>query len=314
MFLEKVLTVAFISGVLGAGMRLAMPILFAALGEVFAERSGVLNIGIEGMMLTGAFCGFIGSYLTDSPWIGLVFAILGAGLLSLLHAFLSISLGADQVISGIAINLLALGLITLLNRAIFGLRLIPVSAANFESIAIPGLSEIPILGPFLFSHHALVYIGLILVPIIYIVLFKTTFGLRVSSVGEDPRGAEAVGVNVGRIRYICVAIGGVLAGIGGITLSLANLSLFKESIVSGRGYIAIAIVMFGGWNPVSVLGAALVFGLVDALQLYIQSLGITQLPSQLLISMPYVVTILFLIIRFGSSPPSALSIPYIKEN
>src|SRR4030042_1044062 len=231
------------------------------------------------MMLTGAFCGFLGSYLTDSPWGGLIFAIIGAGLLTLPLAFLSISLGADQVIMGIAINLLALGLITLLNRAIFGLRLIPLSAANFKQISIPVLSDIPILGAFLFSHHALVYIGLLIVPIIYVILYKTTFGLRVTSLGEDPRGAEAVGVNVSRIRYICVAVGGMLAGIGGVTLSLANLNLFKETIVSGRGYIAIAIVMFGGWNPISVLGAALIFGLVDALQLYIQSLGFSQLPS-----------------------------------
>jgi len=313
MLLDNMFTITFISGVLGAGMRLAMPILYAALGEVFTERSGILNIGIEGMMLVGAFCGFLGSYLYKSAWIGLLFAMIGAGLLSALHAFLSISLGADQVISGLSINLIALGLVTFLNRAIFGLRMIPLSATSFPKITFPFLSDIPILGPFLFSHHALVYIGLILVPVTYIILFKTTFGLRVSSVGEDPRGAEAVGINVQRIRYICVLIGGIFAGIGGVTLSLANLNMFKETIVSGRGYIAIAIVMFARWNPITVLGAALIFGLVDAFQLYIQSLGFSAIPSQLLISLPYIVTILFLIIRVGSSPPSALSIPYVKE-
>jgi general nucleoside transport system permease protein len=313
MFLEKMLTVAFISGILGAGMRLAMPILYAALGEVFTERSGILNIGIEGMMLMGAFCGFLGSFLSNSPWVGMLFAMVGAGLLSLLHAYLSISLGADQVISGLSINLLALGLVTFLNRAIFGLRMIPLTATPFQQITLPVLGEIPVLGSFLFSHHTLVYIGLAVVPIIYIILFKTTFGLRVSAVGEDPRGAEAVGINVVRLRYVCVLIGGMLAGVGGVTLSLANLNLFKESMVSGRGYIAIAIVMFGHWNPISVLGASLIFGLVDAFQLHIQSLGFTALPSQLLISMPYIVTILFLVIRVGSSPPSALSVPYVKE-
>jgi len=293
---------------------LAMPILYGALGEIFTERSGILNIGVEGMMLVGAFFGFLGSYISHSQWVGLLFAVIAAGLLSLLHAYLSISLGADQVISGIAINLLALGLVTFLNRAIFGLLLLPPNAAAFQPITIPVLGNIPILGAFLFSQHALVYIGLILVPLLYIILFKTTFGLRVSSVGEDPRGAEAVGINVGRLRYICVLIGGMFAGIGGVTLSLANLNFFKETIVSGRGYIAVAVVMFGRWNPVSVLGAALVFGIVDAFQLYIQSLGFEAIPSQLLLSLPYIATILFLTLRVGGSSPSALSVPYSKES
>ncbi len=314
MFWERVLTIAFLGGVLGAGMRLATPLLFAALGELFAERSGILNIGIEGMMLFGALCGFLGSYFSDNPWVGLLTAMIGGGLLSLIHAYLSITLGSDQVVSGIAINLLALGLVTFLNRAIFGLPTLPPSAAPFTKIDIPVLSGIPLLGPLLFSHHALVYVALILVPLVYVILFKTTFGLRVSAVGEAPRGAEAVGINVERIRYICVFIGGMLAGAGGATLSLANLNLFKESIVAGRGYIAIAIVMFARWNPVTTLGAALLFGMVDALQLHIQSVGIAAVPPQLLLSLPYIVTVLFLVSRAGASAaPSALCIPYLQK-
>lgn len=311
---ERVLTFAFIGGVLGSGMRLAIPLLLAALGETFTERAGILNIGIEGMMLFGALCGFLGSYFTQNAWVGLLTAMLGAALLSLVHAYLSITLGADQVVSGIAINLLALGLATFINRAIFGIPMLPPKAVPFEQIAIPVLSDIPLLGPLLFDHHALVYLGLVLVPITYVALYKTTFGLRVSAVGEDPRGAEAAGINVAWIRYICVFIGGLLAGAGGVTLSLANLNLFKESIVAGRGYVAIAIVMFARWNPITVLGAALLFGIVDSLQLHIQSFGIEAIPPQLLISLPYIVTILFLVSRTGtSSTPSALCIPYVKE-
>lgn len=311
---ERILTIAFLVSVLGAGVRLATPLLFAALGELFAERSGVLNIGIEGMMLFGALCGFLGSYFTQNAWVGLLTAMLGGGVLSLIHAYLSITLGADQVVSGIAINLLALGLVTFLNRAIFGLPMLPPSATPFTKIEIPVLSTIPFLGPLLFSHHALVYVALLLVPIAYVALFKTTFGLRVLAVGEDPHGAEAVGINVARIRYLCVLIGGMLAGAGGVTLSLANLNLFKESIVAGRGYIAIAIVMFARWNPATTLGAAFLFGVVDALQMHIQSLGVAVVPPQLLLSLPYIATVLFLISRTGAmAAPAALCVPYVKE-
>ncbi len=315
MFWEQMLTVAFLGSVLGAGVRLAAPLLFAALGELFAERSGVLNIGIEGMMLFGALCGFLGSYFSRNAWIGLLTAMIGGGLLSLIHAYLSITMGADQVVSGISINLLAQGLVTFLNRAIFGLPMLPPSAVPFTKIEIPLLSKIPLLGPLLFSHHALVYVALALVPIVYVTLFRTTFGLRVSAVGEDPRGAEAVGIDIARTRYICVILGGMLSGIGGVTLSLANLNLFKESIVAGRGYIAIAIVMFARWNPVTTLGAAFLFGIVDALQMHIQSLGIALVPPQLLLSLPYIATVLFLVSRAGaSSAPSALCVPYVKEH
>jgi len=314
MFWEKVLTEAFVLGLLAAGVRLATPLLLAALGEIFAERSGILNIGVDGMMLIGALCGFLGSYYTGVPCIGALTGMLGAGMISLIHAYLSVSLATDQVVSGLAINLLCLGLATFLNRGIFGMPLLPPQAASFPPIAIPLLSEIPYIGPALFNHHALVYLALLLVPISYVVLFKTTFGLRISAVGEDPRAAEAVGVNVRRVRYACVFIGGMLAGMGGATLSLAQLSFFKESIVAGRGFIAIAVVMLGRWNPLGALIAALIFGIADAFQLHLQAVGVTTVPSQLLLSLPYLVTIVALLIRVGRPVlPAALGIPYTKE-
>ncbi len=312
---ERILTIAFFSGLLGAGVRLAVPVLIAALGETFAERAGVLNIGIEGMMLIGALSGFVGSYYTGSAWLGLLTGMLGAGLFSLIHAYLAITLGADQVVSGIAINLLALGLATFLNRAIFGLPMLPPSATPFRAVTIPVLSDMPLLGPLLFNHHMLVYVGLLLVPLTAVVLFKTTFGLRISAAGEDPRGAEAAGINVARIRYLSVFIGGLLAGMGGVCLSLANLNMFKESIIAGRGYIAIAVVMFARWNPWRALVAALLFGMTDAFQLYLQSLGVRAVPPQLLVSLPYLATILVLLGRFGrGSMPKALAVPYLKES
>jgi simple sugar transport system permease protein len=314
MFWEKVLTEAFILGLLAAGIRLATPLLLAALGEIFAERAGILNIGVDGMMLIGALCGFLGSYYSGSPWVGALTAMLGAGLISLIHAYLSISLAADQVVSGIAVNLLSLGLATFLNRGIFGLPLLPPKANSFSPVGLPLLSQIPFLGPIFFNHHALVYTAILLVPICYIVLFKTTWGLRITAVGEDPRAAEAVGIDVSRVRYGAVFVGGLLAGLAGATLSLAQLSFFKESIVAGRGYIAIAVVMFGRWNPLGALAAALIFGIADAFQLHLQAVGVTAIPSQLLLSLPYLVTILALLSRIGKTMlPKALAIPYVRE-
>jgi simple sugar transport system permease protein len=311
---SELLTIAFASSLASATVRLAAPLLLAAIGEVFAERSGILNVGVEGMMLIGALTGFLGSFLTRNPWGGLLAAMIGSGLIALLHGFLSITLHCDQVVSGIGINLLALGLTTFANRALFGIRTVPPSAVAFREISLPLLSDVPIIGPLLFSHHALVYLGLLVVPVSHFVLFRTMFGLNVSAVGEKPSGAEAAGVDVAKVRYVCVLIGGLLAGAAGAALSLAQLNLFKESMVAGRGYIAIAVVMFGRWRPVGALGAALLFGLADALQLRLQAMGLVVLPSQLLLSLPYLATILALVGRAGGAvTPSALAVPYTKE-
>ncbi len=312
---EKVLTEAFIVGLLATGVRLATPLLLAALGEIFAERSGILNISVDGMMLIGALCAFLGSYYSGSPWIGVLTGMLGAGVISLVHAFLSITVAADQVVSGIALNLLSLGLATFFNRGIFGLPLLPPKAAAFTTVAVPLLGSIPFIGPILFNHHGLVYLAFLLVPISSIILYKTTFGLRITAVGENPRAAEAVGINVARVRYISVAVGGLLAGVAGATLSLAQLNFFKESIVAGRGFISIAVVMFGRWNPLGALAAALIFGIADAFQLHLQAVGGAFVPAQVLLSLPYLVTILALLIRIGRPAlPKALAIPYAKEN
>jgi general nucleoside transport system permease protein len=311
---DKVLTGGFLVALLAAGVRLATPLLLAALGEIFAERAGVLNVGLEGMMLVGALFAFIGSFYTHSPWLGLLCGMMAAGLVSLLHAYLSITVAADQVVSGLGINLLSLGLVTFVYRALFGVTSLPPTAQRFHETAIPGLSRLPVLGDILFRHHALVYLSLVLVPIAFVVLFRTTFGLRVVAVGEDPGTADAVGIGVCRMRYACVIVGGLLAGMAGSSLSLGQLNLFRETMVAGRGYIAIAVVMLGHWNPFGALAAALLFGVVDSLQLRLQAVGIGSLPPQALLALPYLVTVLVLASRAGRAvAPRALSVPYVKQ-
>lgn len=311
---QKLVSQAFIITVLAMSIRLAIPLLVAAVGEVFAERAGILNVGIEGMMLMGALGGFLGSYLTNSAWLGLLIGMLAAGLISLIHAYLSITLGTDQVISGIAINLLCIGLSTFLNRAVFGIQTIPPKAPSFSTMVPRGLEGIPVIGPILFSHNILTYLGVFLTLVAYVVLFKTVLGLKITATGEDPRAAEAVGVNVFLLRYVAVVIGGLMAGLAGVTLSLGQLNFFKEGMIAGRGFIALAVVMIGRWNPLGLIAAALLFGLADAFQLNLQALGFRGIPSEALLALPYVLTIIAVLSRLGrSGAPKALCIPYTRE-
>ena len=274
----------------------------------------MLNIGVEGLMLMGALVGFLGSYYTHSPWIGLIAGMLGAAIIGMLFAFLTISLGADQVVAGIAINILCVGLAVFINRAVFGIYTMPPKAAAFPTIALPVLSKIPIVGPVLFQHYVPVWIGFLLVPLAWVVLFRTTYGLRVTAVGENPRASDTAGVHVHLVRYSCVLIGALLAGYAGAILALGQLNLFKETMVAGRGFIAVAVVILGRWNPVGALGAALVFGFADALQLRLQALGFNLIPSQLLVTLPYLVTLIVVIVGMGKAMmPKALCVPYLRR-
>lgn len=312
MILEGILSASFFVGLLASSVRLATPLLLAALGETFAERAGVLNIGVEGIMIVGALAGFLAGHFSGSPWLGALAGCLAGILFSCIHAYLCTILGANQVVSGLAINLLALGLAVFAFRAAFGIPASDPRSPTFESIPIPLLSKIPILGDIFFNQHAWVYLSWLLVPVCYLVLFKTPWGLKVTAVGETPIAAEAAGVNVRTTRFVAVLIGGALGGLGGMTLALAQLGFFKEVMVAGRGFIAIAIVMFGRWNPFGVLIAALLFGTADSLQLRLQTIGVEHyLPPQLLVSLPYLLTLLALLGRSGRKLiPSALAVPY----
>ncbi len=302
-----------IIGMAAASLRQAVPLLLAAIGETFTERSGVLNLGVEGIMLFGAFCGFWTAFTSGSIALGLLIAALAGSLVGLLMAFMSITLRAQQGVSGIAILILCGGLVIMLNRLAFGTTLMLPRIEALETIEIPLLSAIPFLGPVLFNQNILVYSTLLIVPVVWVVLFRTTWGVKITAVGEYPRAADAAGVDVGRIRYICTTIGGMFAGLAGAYIPLAELGMFPHNVTAGKGFIALAIVVLGRWNPVGCLLGAILFGAVQALQLRAQSLGL-EVPFQFMAMMPYALTIVALIL-VGKKVigPTALTQPYVRE-
>ena len=251
---------SIIAGTLESTVRLATPLLLAAMGEVIAERSGVLNLGVEGMMLAGALAGFAGAVTTGSLWIGFGIGMIAGVVLALLHAFLCITLKADQVISGIMLTLLGIGLTTYFGRPWVGQNI-----DGFATLTIPGLSEIPVIGQAFFSVTALDYLGLLLVPVVWYFLFRTNIGAEITAVGEDPETADTAGVPVFRIQYACVLLGGALAGAAGAQLSLAFTNFWGVEMVAGRGWIAVALVIFAQWQIWRVLAGAYLFAGIDAL-------------------------------------------------
>jgi general nucleoside transport system permease protein len=314
MNLQRLLTSAFFVTWLAASLRLAGPVLLAALGETFAERSGVLNVGIEGTILLGALASFLTDYVTGSVWLSLLVAMFTGIAFNLLLAWMYVTVRASQVVVGLVFNVLAIGIAATVYRRALGESSVPQSVAMFAPLHIPGLSGLPLLGPVLFGQTSLFYLTLLLVGLAHFVLFRTSFGLALRAAGENPSAADAAGISIPRMRYIGVLIGGATAGMAGAYLVLAQIGLFRESIVSGQGFIALGIVIFGRWNPWKAALAALVFGACDALQLSLQ-LGGGNVPPQLLASLPYIVTILAISGLFGGRAvqPAALMVPYAKE-
>ncbi len=295
---------------LAATLRVATPLLFAALGETLVERAGVLNLGIEGTMFLGAMAGFVAAYFGHSLWLGVVAACVAGALAGLLMALLAVYLGVNQHVAGIGITLLLTGLALYLFRIIFGEQQVPPKVDPFPQWNLAGL-----LGPIapLFEQYTLTYLALLLVPALWWVLNRTHFGLRVRAVGENPEAADVAGVNVFQIRLLALTIGGALMGLGGAFLSLAQLGAFTFGIISGRGWVAIALVIFGNWSPGKVLWGALIFGGFQALQLRLQAAGF-QLPYQALLALPYLVTLAALALAGRNvSAPSALLKPYHRE-
>ena len=278
-------------------IRSATPLIFPALGGTFSEKSGVVNIGLDGMMTVGAFTAVLLSYKTNSPWLGLLGAMVVGGLFGLLLAFLSIYFKANQVVVGTAINILAASLTTFLLVEIWGKPGQTGNVNYFEPW-----------GPF----NMFTYLSFILVGISYYIIYKTPFGLRMRAVGEHPRAADTLGVNVYLTRYICVTLSGMLAGIGGASLSIGSISLFKEGMVAGRGFIALAAMIFGKWNPIGGALACLFFGLADAIQTVSMSLGL-QVPKEFLYALPYIMTMLAVSGLIGRAvAPAASGTPYEK--
>ncbi len=309
---EDLTALAIVLGIIHSGIRLATPYLYAAIGEMFSQRSGVLNLGVEGIMLMGAFSGFYAVFKTESLLLGLLAAALVGGLLGLAMAFISVTLQAEQGISGIGLFMFGLGMSSLLFKTMIGSveGIQGFSELRFclgESFC---LSDVPVLGEIFFSHSVLVYGAYALVPAAWWILNRTTWGLNIKAVGHNPEAADTLGVSVAKVRYAAVTLGGVLAGIAGASLSISLLNIFQENLTNGQGWIAVALVYFGSWRPFGVLAGAMLFSLVNALQLWVQVLNLN-IPSNVAVMLPYVLTIVALALPFRrAAQPAALTKPY----
>ncbi len=300
------------SALIAAMLRFATPLAFAALGGIVSERSGVINIGLEGMMLTGAFFGIFGADLTGSWLLGALIGMAAGGVMGLIHAVLSISLRADQVVGGTGINLLAIGITGYVFIAHYGEQGTPGDVPRAPDVTLPGVESIPFFGDAIGEANVLTWVALLLVPLLAVYLFRTPGGLRLRSVGEKPRAADSVGVPVLRTRYLAVISSGLLAGLGGVYLTIALVGSFNQMMTDGRGFIALAAVIFGNWRPAGALAGALLFGFSSAvaqrLPAFSESLAV------LFQALPYVLTLVVVAGVIGRSrPPAAIGVPYVKE-
>ena len=294
---------------IASGLRLAMPIVLAGTGELVSERAGVLNLSLDGMMLTAAFAAACASWATGMPIVGLLAAVIAGLVVAFLQAILSVTLRANQLVVGIGFNILALGATTFLYREIFG----PLSRdtiPGFAKVHVPWLSDIPVLGAALFRQTGLAYAGLALVVVTWFVLKRTSFGLAVRAVGDDPRAADQAGISVTRTRYLGVLYAGAMAGLGGAFMSVADSNTFTEGMTKGAGYLAITAVIFGGWNPWKTLGACLLFGFATALQFLVPAMQL-DVPVALLLMLPYVLALIAVAGLVGTArQPYALTLPF----
>ena len=298
-----------VTSMLQSTVIMAVPLLLAALGELIAERAGIINIGLEGMLLTGAFAAMAVTYSTGAPFLGLL-AAWGAGLLlAALSACVVVARGANQVVVGTAVNLLAIGVTGVAYRAIFGVTGTALMVTGFAALPLPGLASLPIVGPAFFTQSALGYLAFLLVPVIALGLYQTIPGLKLRMVGENPHVAAAQGVAVEWTQTLALLACGILAATAGAYLAIAYAHTFVEGMSAGRGFIALAIVIFGRWSAWGILGAALLFGLATALQFHVQALGLP-IPYQFPLMLPYVLTLLVLAGYAGTTrAPAALGVP-----
>lgn len=287
------------------------PLLLGTIGEIITERAGILNLGVEGMMAVGAIVGFSVTYTTKNPVLGLFAGILAGGLLALIHALVSINIRGIQTLSGLAIAMIGLGIAGMLGKSYIGVAL----PARFSELPIPILSRIPFIGPILFNRDPLFYFCIIFAVAAWFILFKTRWGINIRSVGENPKAADSLGINVGLVRYVSTFVGGCFAGFAGAYLTLAYMPSWIEGMTGGRGWIVIALTIFAQWNPLRAILGAYIFGGVDVLQYILQPLGI---PVPILKMTPYIVTLIILLItarevvRKHLGAPKSLGEPFIK--
>ena len=310
--LRSILSVGFLVSALAATIRLATPILLGALGGIYSQRAGMLNLSMEGTMTIGAAIAFIVTFHTGSLLLGAVAAMLAGLLFSIIMAWLSVTMKANQVIAGTALTILGVGLAAFIYRTVFGIKSLPPQIEPFVSLDVPFLTNIPVLGPILFSHNALIYIAFLLVPVTWVILEKTVFGLNIKVVGEHPRAADSKGINVAGIRYSTLLIEGLYGGLAGAFMSTAYMNSFMDTMVTGRGFIAVAVVVFSRWNPNRAMFGALLFGFASAIQMRLQAIG-ANIPNQFLLMLPYIMTILVLIsVSKKAEFPSAYTLPYSR--
>lgn len=301
-----------LQGMLGATVRMATPLLFASMGGLFSARSGTVSMFLDGFMLVGAFMGFVGSAVTGSAYLGALIAMVSGMVFALIFAFLSIEAQANQTILGVGVNIFALGITSYLVTIFYGFGNRPYNIDVFKDLPIPGLSKIPVIGS-LFNNTLLIYLAFLLVPIVWYILYRTPTGLTIRATGENPLAVDTLGGNVVRVRYICLMVAGALAGLGGASLSIGQMGQFMENITSGKGYIALAALIFGQFKPKGVLLATVIFGFTDGLQMRMQSAG-SVIPYQLLTMLPYLITIAALVtFSRKSSAPAALGKPYSRQ-
>lgn len=308
--MNDILNVIFSINTFGAAIRISTPIALAAMGGAFSERAGIINIGLEGMILFGAFAGVLGSFYSGSPWLGVLSAIFLGGLLGYVLALFTVKFKADHIVAGIALNIFSLGTTTWLMQVLWETRGCSPNVNGLSEISLPVIKSIPIVGKLFGTHSPLVYLMFILVLAGWILLFKTPLGLRIRIIGEHPEAADTLGIKIQKIQYFCVILSGMLSGLGGAYLSLGHLNSFSMDMSAGRGYIALAANIFGQWNPFGGLLASYLFAYMDAVQMRLQGLNIG-IANEIIQMLPYILTIIVLsgaVIR--SRPPASLGKHY----
>ena len=315
------MTVALITSILSVTIRAGTSLLYATLGEILTERAGIMNLGVEGIMIMGAVTGFAAAYHTGNVLIGVGVAMVAGAVLALIHAFLSISLRAEQVVSGLALTIFGTGLANYLGQRLGpgGKPLVGMVGPKFTPFPIEGLAGVPVLGASVFNQDVMTYISYLLVPLMWFFLHRTRPGLHLKAVGENPRTADAMGVNVAGTRYLYTILGGMLIALGGAHLSLAYTPGWTEGLTAGRGWIAVALVIFATWDPARAVIGAILFGGINAVQFRMQAAG-TTIPAGFLNMLPYIITIVVLVLitwwegfRKRVGAPAALGLPYARE-
>ena len=307
------LSLAVLAAFMEASVRLGVPLALAALGETVSERCGVINIGLEGSMIAGALGGALGALAFDSPGLGVLTGASAGAAVALVFAIFVVGLNTDQIITGTAVTLGGLGFTAVVYQARFGVTGTALSLPTLAEVPVPGLVSVPLLGPAFFSQAVTAYLTYALAPVLWWFLFRTQWGLELRAIGEEPAAAEAAGVRIGWVRAWAILFAGLLAGVAGAHLALAHTGTFAEGMSAGRGFIAIAVVVLGRWNPPLVLGAALFFGAASALQFLMQTLGL-DVPYQLFLALPYVLTLAALAGWVGRArAPAALALPWPRD-